>query len=288
MSRQYNDAMNGHTTGVLAIGNLEHTEFRAAAELLRSGTDLVVCGSVEHATNWLYAANPPPQWIVIFQSLPGQFSRDVLGVLWRLAPLARMVRVLGSWCEGEIRTGQPWPGAIRMYWHQAPVRIAAALRSVALGRPPWPLAPTATEEDRLIVLPKGALSYGERLLVGIRTQTLSAAESFADACSNEGYMTVWLQPGRPVFVRGLHACLWDFAHSSNAEFEAMAKFHAQHLDVRVLALLDFPRVDDQKRAGLAGASALVSKPLMLDDLFWTLNEVLGDVQEQARPLRSPA
>ena len=285
MSRQYNEAMNGHTTGVLAIGNLEHTEFRAAAELLRSGTDLVVCGSVEHATNWLYAANPPPQWIVLLQLLPGQFSRDVLGVLWRLAPLARIVRVLGSWCEGEIRTGQPWPGAIRMYWHQAPVRIAAALRSVALARPPWPLAPTATEEDRLMFGPKSAPLRSERL-VGIRTETLGMAESLADACSAQGYLTVWLQPGRHVLVRGLQACFWDFTYSSDLEFDAMSEFHAQNSEVQVIALVNFPRLEDQKRAQLAGATSIISKPLMLDDLFWTLNEVLPSEQEQATAIRA--
>ena len=279
--------MNGHTNGVLAIGNLEHAEFCATAELLRGGTDLVVCGSLEYATNWLYAANPPPQWIVIFQSLPGQVTRDVLGVLWRLAPLARIVRVLGSWCEGEIRTGQPWPGAVRMYWHQAPARVAAALSAVTAGRAPWPLASTATDEDRLIFVPKTAPSRGERL-VGIRTQTLGMAESLADACSTEGFQTVWLQPGRRIFVRGLQACLWDFAHLSDFEFDSMSEFHAQNPEVQVIALVNFPRLEDDKRAQMAGATSIVSKPLMLDDLFWTLNEVLPGEQEQAGRLRSPA
>lgn len=47
----------------------------------------------------------------------------------------------------------------------------------------------------------------------------------------------------------------------------------------VIALLDFPRIEDYDRAMAAGAVAVVSKPLHLDDLFWQLDRALEDERD---------
>jgi len=39
----------------------------------------------------------------------------------------------------------------------------------------------------------------------------------------------------------------------------------------IVALLDFPRIEDRRRALAAGAQAILSKPLQVDDLFWELD-----------------
>ena len=272
---------------VLAIGNTDHPEFQNTAELLRSASDMRVYASVDHATNWLYSASLPPHWIVIFQSLPGQFGREMLNALWRLAPLARVVRVLGSWCEGEIRTGQPWPGAIRMYWHQAPARIRTELHLSALRGTAWPFPSTMTEEDRLLARTHAA-GAEQHELVGIYTTTFSGAESLADACSARGWSTVWLQPGRPLLVRKMKACILDAQHSSDVEFAAIAKLRSQMPGVPIIALLSFPRLDDKNRAITAGASAVVSKPMLLDDLYQTLIEVANLGAHSAEQRRARA
>ena len=41
----------------------------------------------------------------------------------------------------------------------------------------------------------------------------------------------------------------------------------------VVAMLDFPRVEDCDRALAAGVVAVLSKPLVLADLFWHLDHV---------------
>ena len=48
----------------------------------------------------------------------------------------------------------------------------------------------------------------------------------------------------------------------------------------LIALLDFPRIEDVERARSAGAAAVLSKPLQLEDLFWHLERVVaaGDTQ----------
>ena len=263
---------------ILIIGNPDHPEFHAARDVLQAVGTVRVCGSVEHATNWLYAASPPPDWIMVFQSLPGEFSRKMLDMLWRLAPLARIVRILGSWCEGEQRTGQPWPGTPRIYWHHAPARLRAEL-SAPNGAAAWQFAGTMSDEDRLLAARQLALQ-GSKYLIGIHARTMSHAESIADVCSAHGWSAVWLQPGRPVFVRGLKACVFDAAHSSDSEFKELSRTNVQLPGVPVVALLNFPRLEDELRARYAGATAVLSKPLLMHDLLHTLQQV-GDLQSQS-------
>ena len=45
--------------------------------------------------------------------------------------------------------------------------------------------------------------------------------------------------------------------------------------VPIVALLGFPRVEDRDRALAAGATAVLAKPLLLDDLFWQLDQLIG-------------
>ena len=59
---------------------------------------------------------------------PGQFSCEAIDRIRTRAPLARLVGLLGSWCEGEVRSGQPWPGTIRIYAHQWPGRAEQELK----------------------------------------------------------------------------------------------------------------------------------------------------------------
>jgi CheY-like chemotaxis protein len=44
--------------------------------------------------------------------------------------------------------------------------------------------------------------------------------------------------------------------------------------VPILALLGFPRIDQKRRALAAGAAAVLSKPVQLDDLFWHLDRLI--------------
>ena len=56
--------------------------------------------------------------IVIAQSQRDQFLSVDLEKLQAIFPLTPIVGLLGSWCEGELRSGQPLPGVTRVYWHQ--------------------------------------------------------------------------------------------------------------------------------------------------------------------------
>ena len=116
---------------VLLLGSTARREFREARALLESQGRVTVAGEAESAAGLLADGQLAPDLIVVAQAFPGQFSAEAVDRLRALAPLARVVGLMGSWCEGEMRTGKPWPAAIRVYWHQWPARCVQELKHLA-------------------------------------------------------------------------------------------------------------------------------------------------------------
>ena len=101
----------------LLVGNSEHPEFAVALCWLRAHLELTVSAGLDLALQHL-RAQENPQLILLVQSRRNEISQHQIEQLHRTAPLARLVGLLGSWCEGEVRSGEPWKGVQRIYWHQ--------------------------------------------------------------------------------------------------------------------------------------------------------------------------
>jgi hypothetical protein len=257
---------------VLLVGDARRGEFREACASLEALVHTTCAADLDQAAVLLDAGLPPPELIVLAQSRPGEFSAAAVDRLRRAAPLARLVALLGSWCEGELRTGRPLPGAIRVYWHQWLPRFQQDLERIRRGWCPiWGLPATAGEDERLL-LAKGLPLAPRQGLVVIAARQFAMADWLSAACRLAGYATVWLQPSRPVRIAGAVALLWDgddCPHRREAELE---RLRAEFGPVPILALLDFPRMGDRDEVLAAGAAALLSKPLLVDDLLWSLQE----------------
>src|SRR5687768_80886 len=123
------------TQRVLFVGDSSHVEFREPVAWLREYFDLTISSGLDVAVAQLANENDPPDVIVLASARPGLFSQQDVVTLLRRAPLARFVGLMGGWCEGELRTGQPWRGVTRVYWHQFVPRLAEELASAnARGR----------------------------------------------------------------------------------------------------------------------------------------------------------
>jgi len=266
---------------ILLVGDTERREFgeaRAALEPL---------GRVSHAADTssaiaeLAADRVNPDVIVLAQAYPGQFSARAIDRLRRLAPLTRVLGLLGSWCEGEMRTGQPWPATIRIYWHQWLPQCQRELDALGKGYcPAWGLPMTATDEERLL-RPAVELLVGESGLVAIHSQWYEMYCWLSEACRRRGYSTIWLRPGGTIRLEGARAAIFDGTDCGRAEVDRLEQMAAALAPAPVVALLDFPRIEDHDRAIAAGAGAVMSKPLLLDDLFWQLNRLLRDQPNSA-------
>jgi hypothetical protein len=238
-----------------------------------------------------------PDLIVIAQTFPGQFSHHEVDQLRRLAPLSQIVGIMGSWCEGEMRTGAPWPGVVRTYWHQWAARSSQQLGRLANGKCcSWTLPSTTTEEERLLadrdvdcrVRETHQSSSGNimvrftrptspavRGLVVISARSCEMAQWLTAACRGHGYATVWQRLPATPQVAGAAAAIFDGTDLGSEEYRELQRLVAAVHPAPVIVLLAFPRIEDRDRARSAGAAAVVSKPVNVDDLFWEVGERVG-------------
>ena len=258
---------------VLLVGTTRCAEFHHVCRALGECAQLTTAENVEAAEQLLAYGKCAPDVLVLAQSYPGQWSAAAVERLRRLAPLARLVGLLGSWCEGEERTGRPWPAAIRGYWHQWPARAPRQFQAIQHGKlTGWSLPVTATEEDRLLceVQPGGA---SRSALVVVCSSNRSAAELLCDACLARGWPTVWLRPDWHAVVGGVCVGIFDGLDLSGPQLDRLRRLCKLVEPAPVLALVDYLRIEDVALATQAGATAVLAKPVHLVDLYWQLDEL---------------
>jgi CheY-like chemotaxis protein len=267
------------TLSILLLGETNRPEFRVArADLARWGAVREVA-EVAAAAAALAAVEFAPDVIVIAQAFPGQFSPKEIDRLRRLAPLAPIIGLMGSWCEGETRSGSPWPATVRTYWHQWPARAEREFRRLAEGQCcSWALPPTATEEERLLadVGQVANLSHDDadrsgRGLAVIRSPSFEMADWLSAACRRRGLAVVWQRAPSAARVTGATAAIFDGGDFGQRECDELERFAAALRPASVVVLAAFPRAETRGRVLAAGAAAMLSKPVVIEDLFWQLD-----------------
>jgi len=259
---------------ILLVGNARRAEFLRAVEMLGRLGSVTEVGDAASAVEMLTSGQVVPELIVVAQAYPHQFTHEDVERLRRAVPLARVLGLMGSWCEGEMRTGSPWPAVVRVYWHQWPGQCQRQLSLMAADESSaWCLPATATEEERLLA--DSCLPIQQRSgLVAVHTRVMEMEDWLSDAMRRRGYSTVWLHPSRPVHVEGVAAALFDGSDLRGGELDELAKLCRDLSPAPVIALLDFPRIEDRRRALSAGAAAVISKPVQVEDLYWELDQAL--------------
>ena len=111
---------------VQLLGDVDHRDFRDARSLLADTAELNS------------GSGKLPQLTVIAQSRPGVVDPQIIARLRRDAPLTAVVSLLGSWCEGETRTGRPLACSERIFWYDFPAWWRRQLGLLSNGRcPDW-------------------------------------------------------------------------------------------------------------------------------------------------------
>jgi DNA-binding NarL/FixJ family response regulator len=159
---------------------------------------------------------------------------------------------------------------IRLYWHQGPARCQRQLRRLLEGRDStWDLPATATEEERLLAGSKTPWPRRQGL-VAIATRRSEMEAVLAAVCRACGYATVWLREPQAARVEGAAAAIFDAADGGQEELNQIRRLSAALAPAPLVALMDFPRIEDVARLRSAGAAAVLAKPLHVDDLVWEL------------------
>jgi hypothetical protein len=243
---------------VLVTGRAAHAEFAEALGVLAATADVnsIACGAT-------LANIAPHDIIVVAQSHPNSVSPRVVDKLREQFPETRIVALLGTWCEGETRTGQPWPDVERVYWYEFPAW--------------WQTYLLQREETAAELQPTFAAVTARTVLVECTYR--ETFESLADALP---VAAVWLQPRRPwPLVVGPVAGVWIGGQLTALEEPRLAQFCERIADDAgpVVALLDFPRHDRVERARQLGATAVLGMPWREFDLL----DALGLVTMPASP-----
>ena len=269
----------------LLVGNAEHPEFDYALCWLRAHLELTVSTGVNLALQHLHL-NEDPQLILLVQSRRNQIAQREIEQLHRAAPLARLVGLLGSWCEGEVRSGEPWRGVKRIYWHQwAPQFIDLASDRQQHRAKLWGLPRTTTAAERLLRSQEHDKTPQSEF-IGISALSLIDFETMADACQTRGWSTVWLTDPHTTHCGDLSAILFNGGTSHRQDLRRVKQLAHQFPGLPLVAVVGYPRLDDQQRLLAAGACQMVSKPYLLDELLTALGDSMEVFQDTPLPAQS--
>ncbi len=244
---------------VLAVGDLENTEWSEALQAIDRDATLTLANNSEQQADL----------VVVFQMRPGNFSADWVRAARERLPLAGFVTVLGTWCEGEQRTGTPLPFCERIYWYHFETWWQTTQRQWRAGRPTsWQNLHTMPIENREKTASAAETPFQAPKLVAIDAPDADAPDALLVACDAIGYSALWTPTWRAGPLSSPpSAGIWVGGQLNQDEEQRLARFCKRlPADVPLVALLDFPRRDRVERATELGATAVLGKPWRLDDL----------------------
>jgi hypothetical protein len=247
---------------VWLVGPSDDPCFRPAIAWLATRVTLRFTATVELSLQLIRSQSEAVHAIVVCALRPGEVDASAIAEVHAFEPLARLAMLLGTWCEGEVRSGVTVPGVKRIYWHAWQGQLPAALGLASTSQTHQALARTANEADWVEWQLRSNVRPRQSELVAICTRQASAFDMLADALAGGGFRSTWQLPSMPWQVRNPDVILWDGWPDSDlhARLPAESK-HGQ------LILLDFPRLEDHQRAIALGASHILSPPFQLPDLW---------------------
>jgi hypothetical protein len=281
---------------VLLVGDYAHRDFREAVAWLDQHTNLTPAatvteglaalghGSVMNDDPESARCRSVPDVILVAQSRPGQISPRQVEQLHAASPLSRLVVLAGSWCEGELRSGRPCTGVIRVLWHQWQPRLIPFLQPGSAPIPGiWQMPRTASLDERLASTVGSCWPCREGL-VAIHADGHETFAALSEACHAGGYATVWYLSEESVAASGVVAALADGVGCDARGVRFLQHVVRCHRPAPVIALQDFVRRQDYDLARSVGVAAVVAKPLLVYDLLWHLdNSVASSKQTPTLP-----
>lgn len=243
---------------VWLVGDVKHHDFAEAVALVRATANV---------------GPGLPELILLAQSRPGVIRRREIERLERSAPLAGIVSLVGSWCEGETRTGRPAAGVRRLYWYEFPSWWRRQIGLHAAGQcPDW----ARIEDGRLPIAESGL----KNARIAVETSCWDTAAAIGDVLKSAGAQSTWWRASVNTDTREITAGIWEGGQLNDAEAERLTAFSARLAAVNapVVALLDFPRRDRCAIARRAGVAAVLGKPWLNVDLLAALQQAIDQMK----------
>jgi DNA-binding NarL/FixJ family response regulator len=249
----------------LWLGDPARVEFAATAEVLSRESDCIR-SSLDQAES--AGADTPIHHacdlIVVAESFPDELSAFVVARLRSRHPAARWVRVVGPWCDGEVRSASPPPATLRIAWHRAPHWFARQFQRLRAGGPTEFDDPaTFDEADRLHVLRRESTAVAGRGPLGVWAEEPAAREWLVDVLA--GYSRAGqLHPENAAGSR-VKIAVCDFP-TADGLAERLADVRKAYPQAALVVLAGFIRPRDVRTLYDSGVAMVLAKPVSISDL----------------------
>ena len=262
-------------------------EFAAASDWLarRASLTLIPDGPTL-ADRWpRLSTGGAPDWIILLSGHPGEWgSAAVLRVRARF-PLARVIHLLGSWQEGERRSGRPLAGTWPVLWHRWLPFFDREWRALEAGQPGQLAAPVTVGMAELVEVEGRWQMPGRRRRVQVRAAAAVAAQGLVEACRELGHEVVEQQPevvlGDESGWSREGLLLGNLAGEAGSE-----RFLGRALGRRRLVISAGVRWQEVRQWLDDGVGGVIAKPFLLGDLAWWIDYLasVAGGEEQFVPL----
>ena len=259
--------MTTKPTKVLITGDYWHADFR---ELIPSPDCVTTLVPAEKLSD-KHLIDASFDLIVLAASRRDQFSHEWVESIRTTAAPTPLVCLLGTWCEGEQRSGEPWPGVRRIYWHQWQNRFAHFVRQLASDQVcDWQLPATSNHADSAINfnLADATETHDSELIIGISAVSEIRYQMIADASRTLGAVPHWIDRLHQdaLITEQLSLVVVD-ADSWNRDVQSRIRWlrNEMKIDRPLVLLLNFPRQSDLPAVNADGIFEVISKPFQLSD-----------------------
>lgn len=179
---------------VILIGEFQSPQFRSAllndqAGGVLSSVEIRSVNLLPDAIALVGTGELLPDLVVLYQSIPDEYSTSDVDRLIGMLPLSRFVIAFSPWCESIGRTEQRWPSAWSVPLVHASARIRFELRQLMADNPPLPA--TTSRDEAFSTLATGCLqetaSVGHGLSARVISSDVPLKECYEQILENFGF-----------------------------------------------------------------------------------------------------
>ena len=270
-------------TRILVTGDYWHGDFK---DLIAGGPASTTLITLDKFLNLADPAVPVPpaiggdapfDLIAIAQSRQGQFDQALIDAVKAFAGVTPVVMMLGSWCEGELRSDTPVEGVTRVFWHQWKGRFRSFISHLAdNGVTQWHGPGTKTDVDHIATANAfDSAASPEHFCVGVSAWNVEAYDSLSAAMQSFGWKTRWVERTSESSLEGAINAICIDANSLDENLERRISWlKEQAFDVPIVLSLNFPRNNEVLKLLRMGVSHIVSKPFELNDLRVAISQCI--------------